>query len=160
MKHLLGIVIFSVFVMHSLAKEPTKAQSLFERCARGVFLNEPIRMQIVAGGLEVPFISTGHTARLDDGALVSFERLAYQAEVIAKEGRPASEEAFKHLEDEMPHMRVIAFEVLVRIAGKAPEGYYFGRPGGEFEGNKKWRENAKLELRKWDAEQAVPPNGP
>ena len=160
MKHLLGILLLSAFVGHSRAMEPTKAQLLFERCAMGVFIKEPVRTYIVEGAglngssLEVPFISTGHTARLDDGTLVTFEQLAYQAEVIAKEGKDASEAAFEHLDDKRAHVRVIAFEVLCLIAKKTPEGYRFGRPGGEFDGNQEWQEKAKRELKMWIAEQA------
>jgi hypothetical protein len=158
MKHLLGFLLSSAFVGHSLAKEPSKAQLLFERCATGVFIKEPVRAFIVEGAgrngscLEVPFISTGHTAQLDDGTLVSFEQLEYQAEVIAKEGKDASEAAFEHLDDKRAHMRVIAFKVLCLIAKKTPEGYKFGRPGSEFAGNQEWREKAKRELKMWIAE--------
>jgi hypothetical protein len=160
MKHLLGILLFSTFVGHSLAKEPTKAQLLFERCAMGVFIKEPVRTFIVEGAgvngspLSVPFICTGHTALLDDGTAVSFEQLEYQAEVIAQEGKDASEAAFEHLDDKRAHMRVIAFEVLCLTAKRAPVGYRFGRPGAGSDGEQKWREKAKRELKMWIAEPA------
>lgn len=135
----------------------TKARELFEQCSRKEFIEDTNpRMQTIEGGLQVPLLSTGHTADLGDGVVVDFDVLMYQSELIAKEGMAAFDEVFTHLDDEQDYMRCIAFEALVRITQMRPEGYYFGRPGGAFDGNREWCERTRQTWKEWKAEQAAP----
>lgn len=131
--------------------QPPDAAAMFEQFGRGEFLSDP-NTRPVESIRDTPIVPIWHTVEVSAGKTVDDDLLVYQAELVAKGGLNAFDEAFKRLDDRREYMRRVAVETLVRITHRAPSWYVRCTPGETISGDKEWSNRAKAVWLQWKAE--------